>query len=290
MTIDGKAIAADRIAKLKLEVAKLKTAPKLVVIIVGNDRASEMYVNMKARRASEVGINSETIKLDPTVPTEQIVRSINSLNNDPEVAGVLVQLPFPKGSPAEKNQREILDTIDPTKDVDCLTSLNMGLLALGKPRYYPATVKGILSLLEEVRGGKLDIANKHCLAGLNAVIVGRSDIVGKPLALALINLGAIVTVCNSRIVKLSGETKKADLLFSAAGVPGLIKTDMVKKGAIVIDAGVSIVDEKAVGDVEFTQVEKVAKAVTPVPGGVGPMTIVSLLENTFRAFENIEGR
>lgn len=297
MILDGKAIAARRIADLKLQIAELKIKPKLVAIIVGEDPASQMYVRMKNKRAQEVGINSETIQLANTSPAEMIIQSINSLNKNPEVTGVLIQLPFPKDSPAGKNQRKILDTIDPVKDVDCLTSVNMGLLAFGNPRYYPATVKGILGFLGEVSDIQhpvSSIEDKYLFAGKSAVVVGRSNIVGKPMVMALTNLGATVTVCNSKTKNLAEHTKNADILISAAGVPGLITKDMVKKGAIVIDAGISKIKttavesrqltvDRMVGDVDFEAVKDIAGAITPVPGGVGPMTIVSLLENTVEA-------
>lgn len=291
MVIDGKTIAAKRLGELKTKIQNSETKPKLVAIIVGEDPASKMYVEKKGKKALEVGINSETKVLSSELSELKLIELIRELNTDVSVTGILVQLPFPKGSPADKNQREILDSIDPVKDVDCLTSVNMGLLFLGSPRYFPATVKGILTILEDVLSIKYHVSreeNKHLLSGKKIVVIGRSDIAGKPLAIALINFGATVTVCNSRTENLSAITKTADILISATGVAGLVTKDMVKPGAIVVDAGINVKsDGKTVGDVDFAEVEKIALAISPVPGGVGPMTIVSLLENTFEALETL---
>jgi len=216
---------------------------------------------------------------------QELIERIQSLNDDPSVTGILVQLPFPTKL-LKDHQREILDSIGPFKDVDGLTSENMGLLALGHPRFIPATVKGIITLLYQVLGTTYhgDEREKYSLAGKEAVVVGRSDIDGKPLAMSLISMGATVTVCNSKTENLSAHTKRADILISAVGKANLITSEMVKDGAIVIDAG-TVKNEagKWVGDVDFEEVKDKASWITPVPGGVGPMTVVSLLENTLTA-------
>ncbi|KKU92007.1 MAG: methylenetetrahydrofolate dehydrogenase [Microgenomates group bacterium GW2011_GWA1_48_10] len=317
MIIDGKAIAAKRLEELRLKVEGLRIKPKLVAILVGEDPASVMYVNMKKKRAEEVGIVSEIVELPSKVSVTKATQLINRLNADQVVTGILVQLPFPKDSPVFGHEREILDAIDPVKDVDSLTSVNMGLLALGQPRYYPATVKAVLVVLEEALNmGDLKLNKNHAvvydlfgksrtvLGGFRAVVVGRSEIVGKPAVMALINLGATVTVGNSRTTDLAEIAREADILISATGVAHLVKADMVKKGAIVIDVGIdrqstglpdyrttdknrvgggrSTVD-RVVGDVDFESVSKVAGAISPVPGGVGPLTVSSLLENVVLA-------
>ena len=290
--IDGKSIAAKRLEELKSKVQGLKNKPKLVAVIVGEDPASWMYVNLKSKRAQEAGIEREIISLSVDVERSTIVQSINSLCLNASVSGILTQLPFPKESPLVGHELEILETIDPIKDVDCLTSENLGLIALGKTRYYPATVKGVLIALTEglaVSGKRLEeplenTKNWKIMYGMKAVVFGRSDIVGKPTAMALISLGATVTVCNSKTPDLSRVTGDADILVSATGVPGLIKGHMVKSGAIVIDVGINQNSEgKVIGDVEFEGVSKIASAISPVPGGVGPLTVVSLLENTCEA-------
>ena len=290
MIIDGRQIAAERAEKLKLEVAGLNHRPCLAVILVGNDKPSEIYVSMKAKKAEELGIGSEIIKLDRGCTDRELILKIVDLNNDPGIDGILVQLPFPTDSASEANEREILDAIDPKKDVDGLTSANLGLLFNAEPRFYPATVRAILLLLEKVL--TLDFFGRHTsyrkikylLAGKHVTIVGRSQMVGKPLSAALINFGATVTVCNARTLNLKMVTKPADILITAVGAPNLITKDMVKSGAIVIDAGISQdALGKTVGDVDFPNVEKVAGAITPVPGGVGPVTNICILENTIEA-------
>lgn len=288
MIIDGKAIASQRLENLRSKIEKLQIKPKLVAVIVGEDPASWMYVNLKSKRAQEAGIDSEIKKLPKETKLIELIKLIKELNQDKGVSGILVQLPFPKDSAVFGQEIEILEMIDPVKDVDCLTSENLGLIALGKTRYYPATVKGVLIAL----GTALDLTELEnstdwkILYGKRAVVVGRSDIVGKPTAAALISLGATVTVCNSKTPDLTKLTAETDILISATGVPGLIKSNMVKKGAIVIDVGINQNAEgKVVGDVDPT-VSEVAFAMSPVPGGVGPLTVVSLLENTFDAAYN----
>lgn len=281
--IDGKAIANQRLERLKNKIPALPNKPKLVAVIVGDNPASEMYVRMKKKRAEEIGFISEIISVNANTSKEELLDRIIKLNNDNQTSGILVQLPLPPN--LSSNQNEILDIINPSKDVDCLTSVNMGLLSLGKPRFFPATVKAILIALSISLGLNPDTLSesndKYILAGKNITVVGRSDIVGKPLAISLINLGGTVTICNSKTENLKDKTSSADILISAAGSPALINSSMVKTGAIVIDAGINAgPDGKTVGDVDFVSVSKIASAITPVPGGIGPLTICCLLENT----------
>lgn len=286
-------IAAKRLVELRSKVQDLKIKPKLVAIIVGEDPASWMYVNLKSKRAQESGMESEILQLPLRINKEELTDQIIKLNNDISVTGVLVQLPFPKDSVVFGHEGEILEKIDPIKDVDCLTSQNLGLIALGKTRYYPATVKGVLIAVGEALGitGLESSTDWKVLYGKRVVVVGRSDIVGKPTAAALISLGATVTVCNSQTPDLLKETCEADILISATGVPGLIKDEMVKKGAIVIDVGINQNSEgKVVGDVDFESVSKVAMVISPVPGGVGPLTVAALLENTVDAYARMAER
>ncbi len=252
MFIDGKSIAANRLNDLKVKVKSLKSRPKLVAVLVGNDPASEMYVALKSKKAQEVGILSEIIRPESEDETIEIIKKMNS---DSRVTGILVQLPLPSEFDTEK----VIQTIDPDKDVDGLT---------GKSKFLPATVKAVLSLA----------GNLH---EKTVVVVGQGKLVGKPLADYLVEQGVETIRCDISTQNLKLETLKGDVLVSATGVPGLIKADMVKPGAIVIDCGAP----KAEVD---PAVFEVASAITPVPGGVGPMTVVSLLENTVDAYgENI---
>jgi len=279
---DGKKLAAKKEKILAKKVAEFKKktgiTPKLVAVMVGKNPASELYLRKKSQAAKRVGIEIEIFKLNKLI---ELIRLIREKNKDKKTHGIMIQMPIkiqnPIRQPADKIQNpkqirnskfEILGSIEPGKDVDCLTPENFGLLAMGKPRFLPATVRGIMTIVEN---WKLKIEN------LNVCVVGASNIVGKPLALHLSNLGATVTICRSKTKNLGEWTREADLLVSATGVPGLIKKDMIKKGAAVIDVG------SPVGDVDFENVAKIASFITPVPGGVGPMTVVSLLENLFQA-------
>jgi len=278
---DGKKLAAEKEKILAKKMAEFKKktgiTPKLVAVMVGENPASELYLQKKSQAAKRVGIEIEIFKLNKLI---ELIKLIREKNKDEKTHGVMIQMPIkiqnPIRQPADKiqnskiknNQIEILSVINPLKDVDCLTPENFGLLAMGKPRFLPATVRGIMTIVEN---WKLKIEN------LNVCVVGASNIVGKPLALHLSNLGATVTICRSKTKNLKKYTSQADLLVSATGVPGLIKKDMVKKGAVVIDVG------SPVGDVDFENVAKIASFITPVPGGVGPMTVISLLENLFQA-------
>lgn len=261
---DGKKFAQEKEKKLKAEIKKLKIKPKLVVVLVGDDPASRLYVELKKEAAERVGIDFELKKFKKSVSQDSIIAYIQEKNGEKAISGIMVQLPLPKNFDEFKIRR----SIHPFKDVDCLHPKNLGMLMLGKPLFYPAAVKAVLEILTQ---GVLPGTPLRC----EAVIVGASNLVGKPLSLVLSNLGATVTLCRSTTRNLAKHTKMADILVSATGKPGLIKKEMVKKGAVVIDVG------ETKGDVE-EDVAQVASFLTPVPGGVGPVTVVSLLENVAR--------
>lgn len=265
MIIDGKAIASQKYDQLKQEVANLSSVPKLSIIIVGNDPGSEMYVKMKSKKAEELGIDSEIFAFTEDASDNEIIDCIKKQNNDKNVAGILVQLPLPNN-----HDKQILETIDPKKDVDCLTSVNMGLLSLNNPRFYPATVKAVLTAIE---------ATNTDLKGKVVTVIGQSDMVGMPAAIAAIIKDATVISCNSKTPNLKEFTIKSDIIVSAVGKPHLVTKDMVKNGVIIIDCGIIKKDGIVLGDVN-SDVSELASAITPVPGGIGPLTILSLLENT----------
>ena len=278
--IDGKAIAAETRAKVAVEVARLAqqhaVVPGLAVVLVGNNPASEVYVGSKKKMTVESGMKSFDHHLPETVSEAELLQLIAKLNADPAVNGILVQLPLPKQIDAQK----IINAIDPGKDVDGFHPLNAGRLATGLPALVPCTPLGCVILAKSVRPS---------LAGLDAVVVGRSNIVGKPLAALLIAESATVTVAHSKTADLPAVCRRGDLLFAAVGRAEMIKGDWVKPGATVIDVGINRVPATApgktriVGDVDYAQAAARAGAITPVPGGVGPMTIACLLVNTLRA-------
>ena len=272
--LDGKNLRDKILADLKCRVATLNGTPKLVVLSVGDDPASKIYVNNKKKFAEKIGITAEIIEYPPRVRQEILLTDINVLNVDPTVTAILVQLPLPK----HIDKLEILSAILPEKDVDGFTPYNSGLLFSGaKPYAYPATPRGILRLLDEYN---IEIDGKH------VVIVGRSNIVGKPLAQMMLNRNATVTVCHSHTKNLADITKTADILVSAAGGK-IIEENMIKQNCVVVDVGIFRDDDgKLRGDVNFETVSKIASHITPVPGGVGPMTIASLMLNTVDLFEN----
>ncbi len=272
--LDGKNLRDKILADLKCRVAALNGTPKLVVLSVGDDPASKIYVNNKKKFAEKIGITAEIIEYPPSVRQEILLTDINVLNVDPTVTAILVQLPLPK----HIDKLEILSAILPEKDVDGFTPYNSGLLFSGaKPYAYPATPRGILRLLDEYN---IEIDGKH------VVIVGRSNIVGKPLAQMMLNRNATVTVCHSHTKNLADITKTADILVSAAGGK-IIEENMIKQNCVVVDVGIFRDDDgKLRGDVNFETVSKIASHITPVPGGVGPMTIASLMLNTVDLFEN----
>ena len=268
--IDGKLVSQKICENLSDEILFLSKKPCLAVIMVGENPASQIYVNLKRKKALELGIKSVVEQMPSTTSQQELFDKIEQLNNDENVNAILVQLPLPKHIDA----KAVLEKINPIKDVDCFHPYNMGCIATGtKPYVYPCTPKGIIRLLEYY-----NIA----LEGKHAVVIGRSNIVGRPVAQMLLNENATVTVCHSKTVNLSEITKTADILISAVGQKNLVKSDMVKDGVIVIDVGMNRTDDgKLCGDVDFYAVESKASYITPVPGGVGPMTICSLMQNTF---------
>ncbi|QXM06025.1 bifunctional methylenetetrahydrofolate dehydrogenase/methenyltetrahydrofolate cyclohydrolase FolD [Crassaminicella indica] len=272
--LDGKKISEEIRNHIVNEVKKLKAnygiTPGLSVVLVGDDAASHVYVSMKEKACKKVGFHSEVYKLPKETTQQELLNLINKLNNDEKIHGILVQLPLPKGI----DEHLINSHIAPTKDVDGFHAVNTGKLFLGKESFIPCTPKGILELIK--RTGE-DITGKH------AVVIGRSNIVGKPVAILLLKENATVTICHSKTKNLDKYVQTADIVVAAVGVPELIKGNMIKKGAIVIDAGTRKVNNKLVGDVEFEEASKKASWITPVPGGVGPMTITMLLENTLKA-------
>lgn len=274
--IDGKHIAQVIRDKYKMRVEELIKQgihPGLGVIIVGNDPASRVYVGNKAKACASVGINSKQIELPEDVSEEDLLAEVDKLNNDPEVNGILVQLPLPE----HIDVNNVLAKISVEKDVDGFHLYNIGALVTGKMIFPPCTPYGIKCLLEYTN---VDIEGK------NAVVVGSSNIVGKPMALMLLQMNATVSICNIYTYYLTQYTVLADILIVATGVPGLIKKEMVKPGAVVIDVGINrLPDGRLVGDVDFEGVKEVASYITPVPGGVGPMTITMLLVNTIMAAE-----
>jgi methylenetetrahydrofolate dehydrogenase (NADP+)/methenyltetrahydrofolate cyclohydrolase len=270
-TIDGKAAAAALRAKLAAQVATLPFRPGLAVVLVGDDPASAIYVRAKDRAANAVGIAAHTIRLPPDTSTEALITRIARLNADPAVDGILVQLPLPSHIASQA----VIEAVDPDKDVDGFHPLNVGRLAAGHPGLVPCTPAGVMRLLAE--------ANIP-LEGARALVLGRSMIVGRPVAALLLAANATVTMAQSRTRELPAECRRADVIVAAAGRPALVRGDWIASGATVIDVGVNrLPDGSLVGDVAFAEAVEVAGAITPVPGGVGPMTIACLLENTVTA-------
>ncbi|KSU21938.1 Methylenetetrahydrofolate dehydrogenase (NADP+) / Methenyltetrahydrofolate cyclohydrolase [Lactococcus lactis subsp. lactis] len=272
--IDGKALAAKMQAELKVKVDKLKEAdnvPGLAVILVGEDPASQIYVRNKARQATAIGLNSSVVRLPETVSEQELLDLIEQYNQSEQWHGILVQLPLPEHISEEK----VLLAIDPEKDVDGFHPMNMGRLWSGNPLMIPSTPAGIMEMFREY-----DVE----LSGKRAVVIGRSNIVGKPMAQLLMTADATVTIAHSKTENLRELTKEADILVVAIGRDRMIKAEDVKKGAVVIDVGMNRdEDGKLHGDVDFDEVKDVASLITPVPGGVGPMTITMLMEQTVRA-------
>ena len=272
--LDGKQIAKDYRQGLQDEVEKLKAqghTPKLSVILVGNDGASQSYVRSKKKAAEKIGMISEVIHLNEDTSEADVLKELERLNQDDSVSGILVQVPLPK----QVDEQKVLDAIDPAKDVDGFHPINIGRLYLDEAKLIPCTPLGVMELLKHA-----DID----LEGKNAVVIGRSHIVGQPVAKLLIQQNATVTVLHSRSQNISEHLKQADVIVSAVGRPGMVTRDEVKAGAVVIDVG-NTPDEngKLKGDVEYDEVKEIAGAITPVPGGVGPMTITMVLNNTLIA-------
>jgi methylenetetrahydrofolate dehydrogenase (NADP+)/methenyltetrahydrofolate cyclohydrolase len=276
MLIDGKALAAEVEAQARERAGRLLAqgaAPGLATMLVGDNPASQMYLRLKHAACARVGIKSENLVLPADASLVQLLEKIEELNRRPDIHGILLQLPLPKGlDPARA-----VASIDPQKDVDGFHPQNMGALLLGAERLVPCTPKGIIYALEKLQKN---------LEGVEAVIVGHSNVVGKPLAAMMLNRNATVQVGHVFTRDLKRHTRDAEVLVVAAGVPGLIKADMVRPGAIVFDVGISRVGEKVVGDVDFEQVKDIAGAITPVPGGVGPLTVAMLLQQTVQAAED----
>ena len=276
MIIDGKKEAKLLREEIKKEILKIKKSknkvPGLTVILIGNYTPSQIYVKNKEKNSKEVGMNSDVIKYSDDVSEKEILSKIKELNNDQNVSGILVQLPLPKQIDKEK----IINSIHPSKDVDGFNPVNVGNLSSGYQGLVPCTPMGCLMLIKKVEKN---------LSGKHAVIIGRSNLNGKPMAQLLLKENCTVTIVHSKTKNLQQECLKADILVAAVGVPNLVKKDWVKKDAIVIDVGINKLNDKIVGDVEFDQVKDIAKAITPVPGGVGPMTIACLLKNTLECFK-----
>ncbi len=282
-TIDGKKISKDIQTEIKQQVADFVAAghapPKLVAVLVGQDPASQVYVRNKERACKRAGIDSALIQMDATTTTQQLLELVDQLNHDATVSGILVQLPLPSGIDSQR----VLDAISALKDVDAFHPENVGLLSQGRPRFLPCTPFGIVHILK--RSG-------ITTAGKSICIIGRSDIVGKPMALMLAQkdspLGAdmanaTVTLCHSRTKNLAEICASADIVIAAIGKPEFVTADMLKPGAVVIDVGINRTDQGLVGDVDFEAAAEVASQITPVPGGVGPLTVTILLENTLKA-------
>jgi methylenetetrahydrofolate dehydrogenase (NADP+)/methenyltetrahydrofolate cyclohydrolase len=276
MIIDGKKEAELLREEIKKEILEIKESknkvPGLTVILIGNYAPSQIYVKNKEKNSKEVGMNSNVIKYSDDVTEKEILDKIKELNNDQNISGILVQLPLPKQIDKEK----IINAIHPSKDVDGFNPVNVGNLSSGYQGLVPCTPMGCLMLIKKV---EKDLSGKH------AVIIGRSNLNGKPMAQLLLKENCTVTIVHSKTKNLQQECLKADILVAAVGVPNLVKKDWVKKDAIVIDVGINKLNDKIVGDVEFDQVKDIAKAITPVPGGVGPMTIACLLKNTLECFK-----
>jgi methylenetetrahydrofolate dehydrogenase (NADP+)/methenyltetrahydrofolate cyclohydrolase len=274
--VDGKAIAAKVRSEVAADVARLKAqygfVPGLAVVLVGEDPASKVYVRNKATQTAETGMQSFEYKLAEDTPEQVLLDLVAKLNADPNVNGILVQMPLPKHMDSNK----VLELIEPLKDVDGFHPMNVGRLTLGIETMEPCTPKGIVYLLEHYG---IDIEGKR------AVVVGRSNIVGKPVSLLLLSRNATVTVCHSRTKDLAGVTRQADILVAATGKPKMINSSMVKGGAVVVDVGITRTQSGLIGDVDFDAVKEVASYITPVPGGIGPMTIAMLLLNALKAAE-----
>lgn len=279
--IDGKAISAEIKNEIAAEVLEMTTAgkqpPGLAVVLVGENKASQVYVSMKKKACQQAGIFSKEIRLAADISDHELLNTVHQLNNDPQIHGILIQLPLP----GHLNEKEALNTIDPKKDVDGFHPINVGLLSLNTQEFVPCTPLGIIEMLKR---SNIDIEGK------NALVLGRSNIVGKPMAALLTNAHATVTIAHSRTKNLPEQIGRADILVAAIGRPEFVKGEWIKEGAVVIDVGINSIDApespkgyRLVGDVEYDAASKRAAHITPVPGGVGPMTIAMLLSNTLKA-------
>ena len=272
MIINGKQIAKELRAGIAEQVSKLDRKPGLAVILVGDDPASAVYVRNKDNACKEVGFYSEKINKPTNITQAELLAEVDRLNSDDKIDGILVQLPLP--SHLDANQ--VIEAINPNKDVDGFHSENIGKLMQNKAYLRPCTPKGVMTMLATTG---IDLVGKNC------VVVGASNIVGRPMAMELLNARATVTICNSKTQDLSGKIKQADVVVAAVGIPKMIQGDWIKSGAIIIDVGINRLDDGSlVGDVDFDAAQQKAEWITPVPGGVGPMTIATLLENTLTAY------
>jgi len=272
MIIDGKQIAKQLRTGITKQVAKLGRKPGLAVVLVGDDPASSVYVRNKDNACKEVGFYSEKINKPASITQAELLSEVERLNNDDKIDGILVQLPLP--SHLDANQ--VIEAINPNKDVDGFHSENIGKLMQNKAYLRPCTPKGVMTMLATTG---IDLVGKDC------VVVGASNIVGRPMSMELLNARATVTICNSKTQDLSSKVKQADIVVAAVGIPKLIQGDWIKEGAIVIDVGINRLDDGSLsGDVDFDLAQQKAAWITPVPGGVGPMTIATLLENTLTAY------
>jgi len=277
--IDGKAISQKIRSEVKAATEKLirekGVTPGLAVVLVGDNPASKVYVGSKEKACVEMGFYSEKHVLPVTASQDELLKLIDKLNKDKNIHGILVQLPLPK----QINEDFVLEAISPGKDVDGFHPYNVGRLAVGKPLFQPCTPYGMMKMLEY---SNISVEGKH------AVIIGRSNIVGKPIALMLLQKSATVTICHSKTKDLKAEVKRADIVVAAIGKPEFVTGDMLKEGAVVLDVGINRLESgKLVGDVDFASAEKVASAITPVPGGVGPMTIAMLMYNTLESAKRV---
>lgn len=276
MILDGKLTATYVRKQVAEEVRRINDTVTLALIMVGNNPASQVYVRNKQKACDEVGISVESFFLDENTSQKELLTIIENCNKNPKVNGILVQLPLP----THIEEKIVVNSIDPEKDVDGLNTINQGKLMVGEEGLVPATPKGVITLL---KSNNIDIQSK------NVVVVGRSKLVGKPLAMLFLNENATVTIAHSKTANLKEVTKKADILVAAVGKPKFIVADMVKRDCVVVDVGINRLDGKLCGDVDYEGVSEVASFVTPVPGGVGPMTIATLLENVLRCYKRQNG-
>lgn len=272
MILDGKMIKGQILDELKNKVDKLEVKPSFVVIQVGDNEASNVYIKQKMNMARYIGYEFSHVKLDENVTQDEILNLINKFNKDSSVNGIMVQMPLPK----HLDSAVLLNAIDACKDIDGLGDINNGKLFHGRDTLYSCTPYGVMELIKRY---KIEIE------GMHAVVVGKSNLVGKPMSVMLMDKGATVTVCHSKTKDLAKYTKMADILIVAVGKPNLITADMVKDGAIVIDVGITRLESGLCGDVDFDKVKDKVKFITPVPGGVGPMTVAMLATNVYRAYE-----
>lgn len=278
--IDGKQLGSKVRAEIFEKVKQFGTSklrmPGLAVILVGEDSASNVYVNMKEKACIEAGFKSLIYRLSAEIDTDALVEFVNELNDDDSVDGILVQLPLP----GHIDEKRVLYAVDPSKDVDGFNPVNVGLMHIGEDTLFPCTPYGIMKIFKEYN---IDLSGKH------AVVVGRSNIVGKPMASLLLKSNATVTVCHSRTKDIESVVRLGDVVVAAVGIPNFIKSSFIKEGAVVIDVGINRMDGKLVGDVDFEDVKNKCSYITPVPGGVGPMTIAMLMANTLKSYQKRMG-